>query len=137
MKKLFSMILVICSLLGGNVYAKDLKCELGIGLLKPKPENKVVIDFSYDEVAFNSSKPIDVSIGKIDFIEAQATEFISNRETFFDELFNENRVKITGEKTVKGIWYSFEFIPKEQLLVHTKLDTKNVKDTVITMYECS
>ena len=108
-----------------------------MGLLKPKPENKVIIDFSYDEVAFNSSKPIDVSIGKIDFIEVQATEFVANRETFFDELFNENRVKITGEKTVKGIWNSFEFIPKEQLLVHTKLDTKNVKDTVITMYECS
>lgn len=136
MKKIF-LVLFFGFFSSVNSYAKDLKCELGIQLLKPKPENKVVIDFSYDEVAFNSSKPIDVSIGKIDFIEVQATEFVANRETFFDELFNENRVKITGEKTVKGIWNSFEFIPKEQLLVHTKLDTKNVKDAVITMYECT
>ncbi len=137
MTKILQIIFVLFLFFTNSVYAKDLKCELGIGLLKPKPKYKVVIDFSYDEVAFNSSKPIDVSIGKIDFIEVQATEFVANRETFFDELFNENRVKITGEKTVKGIWNSFEFIPKEQLLVHTKLDTKNVKDTVITMYECS
>ena len=131
------LVIFTCFVISTSSFAKDLKCELGIGLLKPKPANKVVVDFSYDDVAFNSGEPIDVSIGKIDFIEVQATEFVSSREIFFDELFNENRVKITGEKTVKGIWYSFEFIPKEQLLVHTKLDTKNVKDTVITMYECS
>jgi hypothetical protein len=130
------LVIFTCFVISTSSFAKDLKCELGIGLLKPKPANKVVVDFSYDDVAFNSGEPIDVSIGKIDFIEVQATEFVSSREIFFDELFNENRVKITGEKTVKGIWYSFEFIPKEQLLVHTKLDTKNVKDTVITMYEC-
>lgn len=130
------LVIFTCFVISTSSFAKDLKCELGIGLLKPKPTNKVVVDFSYDDVAFNSGEPIDVSIGKIDFIEVQATEFVSSREIFFDELFNENRVKITGEKTVKGIWYSFEFIPKEQLLVHTKLDTKNVKDTVITMYEC-
>ena len=135
MKNLF--VIFACFIISTSSFAKDLKCELGMGLLKPKPEYKVVIDFSYDEVAFNSSKPIDVSIGKIDFIEVQATEFVANRETIFDELFNENRDKITGEKTVKGIWYSFEFVPREQLLVHTKLDTKNVKDAVITMYECS
>ena len=130
------LVIFTCFVISTSSFAKDLKCELGIGLLKPKPANKVVVDFSYDDVAFNSGEPIDVSIGKIDFIEVQATEFVSSREIFFDELFNENRIKITGEKTVKGIWYSFEFIPKEQLLVHTKLDTKNVKDTVITMYEC-
>jgi len=128
MKKLLSII-VLGLLLSGNGYAKDLKCELGIQLLKPKSENKVVIDFIYDEVAFNSSKPIDVSIGKIDFV--------ANRKTIFDELFNENRDKITGEKTVKGIWYSFDFFPKEQLLAHTKLDTKNVTDAVIELYECT
>ena len=127
---------VINLIISSSSFAKDLKCELGLGLLKPKPPNKVVVDFSYDEVAFKSSKPTDVSMGKIDFIEAQATEFVANREMFFDELFNENRVKISGEKIVKGIWYSFEFIPKEQILVHTKLDTKNVKDAVITIYEC-
>ena len=80
-------------------------------------------------MAFNSSKPTDVSIGKIDFV--------TNRKTIFDELFNENRDKITGEKTVKGIWYSFDFFPKEQLLAHTKLDTKNVTDAVIELYECT
>jgi hypothetical protein len=130
------LVIFTCFVISTSSFAKDLKCELGIGLLKPKPANKVVVDFSYDDVAFNSGEPIDVTIGKMDFIEVQATEFVSSREIFFDELFNENRIKITGEKTVKGIWYSFEFIPKEQLLVHTKLDTKNVKDTVITMYEC-
>ena len=121
--------MVLGLLLSGNAYAKDLKCELGIQLLKPKSENKVVIDFIYDEVAFNSSKPIDVSIGKIDFV--------ANRKTIFDELFNENRDKITGEKTVKGIWYSFDFFPKEQQLAHTKLDTKNVTDVVIELYKCT
>ena len=67
MTKVLQIIFVLFLFFTNSVYAKDLKCELGIGLLKPKPENKVVIDFSYDEVAFNSSKPIDVSIGKIDF----------------------------------------------------------------------
>ena len=129
MTKVLQIIFVLFLFLTNSVYAKDLKCELGIGLLKPKPENKVVIDFSYDEVAFNNSKPIDVSIGKIDFV--------TNRKTIFDELFNENRDKITGEKTVKGIWYSFDFFPKEQLLAHTKLDTKNVTDAVIELYECT
>ena len=129
MTKVLQNIFVLFLFFTNSVYAKDLKCELGIGLLKPKPEYKVVIDFSYDEVAFNSSKPIDVSIGKIDFV--------ANRKTIFDELFNENRDKITGEKTVKGIWYSFDFFPKEQLLAHTKLDTKNVTDAVIKLYECT
>ena len=128
MKKIF-LVLFFGFFSSVNSYAKDLKCELGIQLLKPKPENKVVIDFSYDEVAFNSSKPIDVSIGKIDFV--------ANRKTIFDELFNENRDKITGEKTVKGIWYSFDFFPKEQQLAHTKLDTKNVTDVVIELYKCT
>jgi hypothetical protein len=129
MTKVLQIIFVLFLFFTNSVYAKDLKCELGIGLLKPKPENKVVIDFSYDEVAFNSSKPIDVSIGKIDFV--------ANRKTIFDELFNENRDKITGEKTVKGIWYSFDFFPKEQQLAHTKLDTKNVTDVVIELYKCT
>lgn len=109
---------------------------MGLGLLKPNPEYKVIIDFSYDEAAFNNRKPINVSIGNIDFIEVQATNFLAKRKTIFDELFNGNRETITGEKIVAGIWYSFDFVPKEQVLVHTKLNSKNVKDAVITMYEC-
>lgn len=134
MKNLF--VIFACFIISTPSFAKDLKCELGLGLLKPKPANKVIVDFSYDEEAFKHSKPINVSIGNIDFIEVKETNFVAKRKTIFDELFNGNRETITGEKTVAGIWYSFDFVPKEQVLVHTKLDSKNVKDAVITMYEC-
>ena len=134
MKNLF--VIFACLIISTSSFAKDLKCELGLGLLKPKPANKVIVDFSYDEEAFKHSKPINVSIGNIDFIEVHATNFVAKRKTIFDELFNGNRETITGEKTVSGIWYSFDFVPKEQVLVHTKLDSKNVKDAVITIYEC-
>ena len=55
MKKLLSII-VLGLLLSGNGYAKDLKCELGIQLLKPKSENKVVIDFRKVVIISNSDK---------------------------------------------------------------------------------
>lgn len=117
-------------------YSKDLKCELGIHLLKPKSSTQVIIDFSYDEEAYNSFEPITVKIGKIDFININAVNFKAKRSQIFNELLNENQELIQGEKTILNRYYTFDFAIKEKMLVYTTLNTKDVKDIEITMYQC-
>lgn len=136
MKKLLGIVF-LGLLLSGNVYAKDLKCELGIHLLKPKSSAQVIVDFSYDEEAYKSFEPIAVKIGKIDFINISAVNFKAKRAQIFNELLNVNQEVIQGEKTILNRYYTFDFAVKEKMLVYTTLNTKDVKDVEITMYECT
>jgi len=126
MKKIILTLLILFWTNISFAETRQLQCNLAMEL--GQPTNKKNLNIIYDETAFNSFKPVVVTLNDI--------EFTGERKTVLNEILGVDQEVIEAEKMISNTYHTFDYAVEEKILVYTSIKKKDANKPSINMYQC-